>query len=147
MPPESEKKIRIKAMCLFVHDGKVLVSDKAYDSVKKSYYYRVIGGKMEFYESGEECVRREVREELHTEIENLELLELVENRFVYNGQRGHELVFLYTGDLANKELYAQEKIHVLDTKEFNAVWVPIRGILEGETPLYPAVDYAQYLKV
>lgn len=60
------------------------------------------------------------REELLCEIENLEFVKLIENIFTYNGEQGHQITFLYKGNLANKNLYKQEKIVVHDVKSFEA---------------------------
>lgn len=81
---EQEQKIRIKAMCLFTHKGKTLVS-KGYDEKKNETFYRVIGGSVNFGEKTEGSVRREVREELGCEVENLKLVKVVENVFEFNG--------------------------------------------------------------
>lgn len=137
-----EEKIRVKAMCLFVHNGKALVS-RGFDTVKNESYYRVLGGSLNFFEPNEEGVRREIQEELHSEIENLKLVDVVENIFINEGMRGHEIVFLYSGDLARKELYDQNIIHVIEeTYEFDAEWVDIKDIVEGSIPLYPSFDYS-----
>jgi len=142
---EQEKKIRLKAMCLFNHEGKTLAS-KGYDEKKNQTFYRVIGGSVDFGEKTEEGVRREIREELGCEVENLELVKIVENIFEYNGVPGHEVVFLYKGDLSNKDLYAQEKIHIVEPySEFNAEWVPIEDVVSGKAILYPALNYSEIL--
>lgn len=128
-------------MCLFHRDGKVLVS-KGFDSAKKEYFYRVLGGSVNFFETGEVGVRREIREELQSEIDNLKLIDVIENIFTYEGDKGHEIVFLYSGDLSRDELYERNPIHVIeDTYEFDAEWIPTKDILVGTIPLYPAMDY------
>jgi len=147
-------KIRVKAMCLIVHDGKVLVADgdtlqssSPDRRVVPSSFYRVLGGSLEFQETVEQGVRREIREELNSEIENLEQLGVVENIFTYAGEPGHEIVFLYKGDLAKRELYEKDRWHVVeDGYEFDAVWVPAEQVLNGSKPLYPVFDYATILR-
>jgi ADP-ribose pyrophosphatase YjhB (NUDIX family) len=138
---QSEEKIRIKAMCLFHKNGKVLVS-RGFDKVKNEHFYRLLGGSVNFFETSESGVRREIQEELQSEIENLKLVHVIENLFTYEGRRRHQIVFLYSGDLARKELYEQNSIHIVeDTCEFDAQWVPTSDILSGRIPLYPAFDY------
>lgn len=135
------QKIKIKAMCLLHKNGKVLVS-KCFDKVKNEHFYRVLGGSMNFFETSETGVRREIQEELNSEIKNLKFIDVIENLFIYEGDKGHEVVFLYSGDLSRKELYEQNPIHVVDdAHEFDAEWIPIKDILAGEIPLYPALDY------
>lgn len=137
--------IKIKALGLFQHNGRVLACP-GYDPVKDEHYYRLLGGTMEFFETGEETMRREIQEELKSDIEDLQYLGLVENRFEYKGERGHQITFLYSGNLANKDLYSQEKIPILDTKaSVEAEWVLVKDILEGRTKLYPPFEYEKYL--
>lgn len=142
---EQEQKIRIKAMCLFLHKGRTLAS-KGFDEKRNETFYRVIGGTVDFREKSEDGVRREIREELGCEIENLELHKVIENIFEYNGNWGHEIVFLYKGDLSNKELYEQEKIHIVEPyAEFDAEWIPIEDIRSGKSILYPALNDSEIL--
>ncbi len=76
---ETQAPIRVKAMCLFISAGKVLVANgKSLKSrrgdvvVVPGNFYRAIGGSLNFSETSIEGVRREIREELESEIEDLE---------------------------------------------------------------------------
>ena len=141
-----EKEIKIKAMCIFQKDGKILVS-KHFDKVKNEYFYRVLGGGVNFSETSGAGVRREIQEELLSDIENLKLLDVIENIFTFEGSAGHEISFLYSGDLVRKELYSQNTIHVVeDTYQFDAEWIDLNDILSGEIPLYPTFDYKTFFK-
>ena len=137
--------IKVKAMCVFIHDGKVLASP-AVEKSKHKHFYRLPGGKIEFGESSVEALHREIQEELGSEIENLRLLDVVENRFEYEGKRGHEIVFVYSGDLARKELYAQPLIHFTDEgNQYSVEWVEINRLIREKIPLYPEFDYRKYI--
>jgi ADP-ribose pyrophosphatase YjhB (NUDIX family) len=146
-----ENTIRVKAMCLLIQDGFILVANGSTMKSKVRLviarnFYRVMGGSMEINETAEETVRREIREELNSEIENLERLDVVENIYTYEGHGGHEIVFMFKGELANKELRKQDKIHVVDADyEFDAVWVPVKELLNGDKPLYPSFDYSRFI--
>ncbi len=135
------KKIAIKALLVIKHKGKLLLN-KGRDSVKKETFYRFVGGSVKFGETAEKAIRREIREELNSEIENLEFLKVVENIFTYEGEKCHEIIFLYQGDLANKDIYQKEKIPI-DVNGFPAEWVPISDILEGKIILYPTFNYKE----
>lgn len=137
--------IHTKAMCLFSRKGSTLAS-RGFDDVKNEEFFRVIGGGMHFTEKSEEAVRREVREELGVEINNLKFLEAVENVFTYLGQPGHEIIFLYQGDLSDESMYEKESVQFFDGKQMEAMWIPIADVLSGAKKLYPAVDFAKYLK-
>lgn len=139
--------VDVKVMCVFLHNGKLLAG-RGYDKEKDQHFARVLGGGLEFGETTEEGIRREVREELGCEIENLEFLKVVENIFTYEGKAGHQITFLFRGELSNKDLYNQEKIHIVElTYEVDAEWIPVADILEGRVILYPATDWKKVLKV
>lgn len=147
-----EPRIRVKAMCLLILNEQILVADgssmqSSTRPVEKGNFYRVIGGSINFNEDAESAVRREVREEINVEIEKLTKLDVVENRFVYAGEEGHEIVFLYKGIPSKKDWDMAKPLHVIeDTYEFDAVWISIPNLLSGEKPLVPALDYRRYLK-
>lgn len=139
--------IKLKTMCLFQRDGKLLVS-KGFDRVKQKHFYRMLGGHVEFGEKAEAGIRREIKEELGSEIENLKLLGVIENIFTYQGRDGHEIDYLFSAELLNKDLYKRETIHVVENEnlDFEAEWIPIASVISGEILLYPPFDYAGLLK-
>lgn len=68
-------------MCIFTHNGKTLAS-KGYDASKDEVFYRVLGGGLEFREKVEDGIRREIKEELLCDIENLRFIKnLMQNGF------------------------------------------------------------------
>jgi 8-oxo-dGTP pyrophosphatase MutT (NUDIX family) len=144
--------IKVKAMCLLVLDGHVLVADgnsmkSDMRPVEPSNFYRILGGSINFNESTEDAVRREIREELGIEIEDLQKLDVVENRFVYAGVPGHEIIFLYKGTPAKKDWDKTRRIHIIeDTYEFDAVWLPVSEFLSPDTTVFPTFNYADHLK-
>ena len=132
--------IDLKVMLVIVHDGKLLAS-KGYDKTKNQHFYRLLGGGVNFQEKAEDAIRREIREELSSEIENLKLLDVVQNIFEYDGKKGHQICFVYTGGLTNKSVFEKETIHIIEpTYEAEAVWVPIKEILENKILVYPQID-------
>jgi 8-oxo-dGTP pyrophosphatase MutT (NUDIX family) len=138
--------IVIKAIGVFTHDGKILAA-KGRDEAKGEDFYRAIGGSVNFREKSEDAMRREVKEELGCEVENLELVHVAENLFTFNGKDRHQIVFLYKGKLSNAELYKQDKIHIVEPyAEFDAEWVSIDDILSGKVILYPSLDWSKILR-
>ena len=133
------KKIIAKALCIFKKEGKILLC-KGYDSVKKETFYRIVGGTLNFGEKAEEAIRREIIEELNSEIENLEFITVVENIFTFEGKAGHEICFIYKGDLTNRKIYKKKHIPIND-EGFPTEWVSISDILTGKVILYPEFDY------
>lgn len=125
-------------------DGRTVVSKNGRASVAADFY-RVVGGTVNFFETTEKGIQREIKEEFGTEIENLQLLEVAENLYPFDNIKRHAIEFLYKGELKNKELLKTGTIHVVDDGyEVDAVWVPIEELLHGPIPLYPK-EYKKYL--
>ncbi|MFZ5390994.1 MAG: NUDIX hydrolase [Patescibacteria group bacterium] len=140
------EKIRPIALCLFQNKGRILAS-KGFDRTKNENFYRLLGGSIDFFETSQSCIRREIKEELQSEIENLKFLFVFENLFTYESTRGHEIVFLYSGDLAKQELYNQKSIRIAEnTYELEAEWVSVEDIIAGKIILYPVLDYQSLLR-
>lgn len=131
-----DKKIRSLAVCIIKHDGKLL-SGIGHDSVKKDTFYRLLGGGIEFGEWAEDALKREFGEELGTDLENIKYLTTLENIFTYEGKTGHEIVFVFQGELSNKELYERDNISINDDKDSKAVWQKIEDFKSGKLILYP----------
>jgi len=130
--------IRAKVVGVFRNGNRILVCED-YDSVKKESFCYAPGGRIEFDELSLAALRREMAEELATEIENPRLLGVVENLFTYEGKRGHEIVFVYEAGLKNKALYATERIvaRESDGVPFNLVWINMDSAKAGDLPVYP----------
>lgn len=133
----SQGRIRAVALCVFHHQGRILVN-QAYDPVKEQHYYRPLGGGIEFGESSVQAVAREIREELGLEVLEPRLLGALENLFTYAGRPGHEIVMVYDGRFADAETYLRTELpgNESDGQPFTAVWRGIADFDEG-TPLYP----------
>ena len=93
---------------------------------------------MEFGERAAQTAIRELREEIGAEIENVRYLATLENLFERDGQPGHQIVFLFDADFADRSHYAAELIIGTESsgKRIEAVWVDVSQPLDG--PLYPA---------
>lgn len=136
-----KKRIRPLAICVFRKDNRILVAE-GYDSVKEEYFYRPLGGAIEFGETSVDTVCRELMEELNVEVdkESLEFLGAVENIFYFNGDPGHEIVLIYDGAFKEPRLYEQAVIlgnEVEINETFKAMWKNIDEFGEGKSILYP----------
>lgn len=131
-------KIRAVALCVFLHKGKLLVVD-GFDPIKKQKFGRPPGGTIEFGESSQKAIVREIREEIGAEIKNLQYWGTLENIFTYDGEIGHEIVFMYRGDLVDPELYDRSRIDGDENgNPLRAIWVPLADFSNGCFPLYPS---------
>ena len=133
-------RIRPLAICLFRHKDCILVAE-GYDPVKKEYFYRPLGGGIEFGEYSEQTIQRELLEEIGAEVSELKYLGTLENLFVFNGTPGHEIVQVYDGSLRDTGLYEQtvimgSEVDINDT--FRAMWKRIDEFRQGKSVLYPA---------
>lgn len=132
-------KIRPLAICVFRHNGRILVAE-GYDSIKRQTFYRPLGGKIEFGERGVDTVIRELREEIKAEVTDLHYLGTLENIFTYQGQTGHEIVLVYDGRFMDESLYARASIEGQDDDEplFSAYWKSLDFFRDKKAPpLYP----------
>ncbi|WP_332899848.1 NUDIX hydrolase [Haladaptatus sp. CMSO5] len=135
----SWRKIRPVVLGLVRRNDEVLVG-RGYDPESDEVFWRPLGGGMEFGERSEDAVCREFREELDVELENVEFLTHIENRFSFDGERGHEIALVYEADVADDEVYEREAMTGYEEEldeEFEVRWLPVSEFEEGERILYP----------
>jgi 8-oxo-dGTP pyrophosphatase MutT (NUDIX family) len=130
------KSISPKAICIFKNGSKVLVS-KGYDKVKKDFYYRSPGGRVEFRETSEETIRREIKEEFNEEIVNLKYRGVIENIFTMDGDDYHEIVFIFEADFSSKEIYQKEKVEMFEAGWKEARWIEYDEFKNNRLRLVP----------
>ena len=129
--------IRAIAICVF-RDGDRILAAEGFDSIKQQIFYRPLGGTIEFGERSDETVRRELLEEIHAEVADLHFLGLLENVFVYEAEKGHEIVIVYDGRFVDRSFYQKTIIHGDESgAPFRAVWMNWRESGAGKPPIYP----------
>jgi 8-oxo-dGTP pyrophosphatase MutT (NUDIX family) len=136
----NKKRVRPLAICVFRHNDRILVN-QGYDPVKDEYFYRPLGGGIEFGETSMDTVCRELMEEINVEVnsESLVYLGTVENIFTFNGIAGHEILLIYDGALKESGFYDQTVIvgKEANGEEIHAVWKRIDEFGDGKSILYP----------
>ncbi|MCM3619685.1 NUDIX hydrolase [Sutcliffiella horikoshii] len=130
--------IRPLVICLFRNNNSILVAE-GYDTVSKEYFYRPIGGGIEYGELSSDALVREIQEEIKTSITNLEYLGTLENIFTYNGEIGHEVVMVYDATFVDSSLY---KTSTFEGEEddgtiFKLLWKPVSEFQNGKLRLVP----------
>nr|WP_285289128.1 NUDIX domain-containing protein [Bacillus sp. ISL-41] len=126
------------AICLF-KKGESILAAEGYDSVNKDYYYRPIGGGIEYGEKSVDALEREVQEEISAEIKNINYLGTIENIFTFNGELGHEVVIVYEAEFKDEAFY---NLDTFTGKEddgtiFSLKWIPISEFGTGKLRLVP----------
>lgn len=132
-------RIRPIAICLFRKGNQILLSH-GFDTVKQILYYRPLGGGIEFGETSEAAIVREIREELGVEAENLRLIGVAENIFNYEGEPGHEIVFIFDGEFADRTLYEHDELDGYEQEagiRFKAKWLSLEEIEQTGGRLVP----------
>jgi 8-oxo-dGTP pyrophosphatase MutT (NUDIX family) len=135
--------IRVLALGIIQQDDRLFLSE-GYDPTKQSYFYRALGGGVDFGETSEVALHREFQEELNTEITNLQYLGCLENIFTFDGNSGHELIQLYRCDFVDQKFYQLTETTFLEgTRQKKALWVEIDRLRSGELRLVPEgfLDY------
>jgi ADP-ribose pyrophosphatase YjhB (NUDIX family) len=132
-------RIIVKAMCLIMNDRSEMLLSGALDKVKGDYFYRPLGGNVEFNERAEDTVKREFVEEINAEITNVELQYIIENIFVCEGIPGHEIDYIFKGDFADKKLYEQKEFSFFENNgnEVKAYWIKPEDCFNGKYRLVP----------
>jgi 8-oxo-dGTP pyrophosphatase MutT (NUDIX family) len=130
--------IRPLAICLF-KKGESILAAEGYDSVKKDYYYRPIGGGIEYGEKSLDALKREVYEEISAEIKNINYLGTIENIFTFNGELGHEIVVVYEAEFKDEAFYHLDTFTGKedDGSVFSLKWIPVSEFGPNKLRLVP----------
>lgn len=128
---------------MIIVEGDKLLAQKIQDVVKGTTFFRLLGGGIEFSETSLKALKREVKEELGATTQNEKLLKVIENIFTYNGKNGHEITFLYSGEIIEKELIDKKIVKILDKEDKYAEWISIAEVKNGTITLYPkeSIDF------
>ena len=132
------EKIRAIALAVLIQDDHIFVTEYV-RAISGEFYYRPLGGGIEFYETGEDAVRRELHEEIEADLINVHYMGLLENLFTTEEGRGHQICLMYTAQFAedtrNQTDYFVEGWE--GESPLKAMWKPISMFRSGESPLYP----------
>lgn len=133
--------ITVKAM-LIVRNGEKILSSRGYDEIKKQAFLRPLGGHVEFGETGVETIKREMLEEVGCEALDVRFISAIENLFTYNGTRGHEIILVYEGKLADESLYRKDSFTFTEgNKTATAGWFSEADVKREGIPVYPPFPY------
>jgi 8-oxo-dGTP diphosphatase len=120
---------------VIVADGKLLACRDA----KKEYWY-LPGGHLEFGETLDQALRREIKEEINQEVESSSFMTVLENNYSDHNGKHHELNLIY-----NTELRSDGPNEIRSYEEhFTVEWVLVSEL--GKIRLLPE-NVHQYLIV
>ena len=129
---------RIRPMAIAVfRDGDRILVFEGHDPTKRETFYRPLGGGIEFGERAQDCLAREIREELGAEIADVAYLGTLQNISSRDGQMGHEVVIVYAARFVDPDLYQADLRGQDDGKPFVALWKSLDEFRAGAAPLYP----------
>lgn len=133
------KKIHVKALLYTERNDRQILVSEDFDKVKKDYYYRPLGGTVEFGERAVETLAREILEETGEEATIGDLLYISENIFVYNGNPGHEIVYIYKGNFKTDKLLHQDEFYITESngQQVKCKWVDKNLFKNGTLRLVP----------
>lgn len=130
-------RIRPIAIAIFRDGDRILVFE-GHDPTKRETFYRPLGGGIEFGEGAQDCLVREIREELRAEIADVTYLGTLQNIFTREGQMGHEVVIVYAARFVDARLYHLDVLRGQDDGEpLVALWKSLEEFRAGAAPLYP----------
>lgn len=137
----SENRFRPLALCVFHHNGKILVN-RFIDPVTQEVFYRPLGGGIDFGERSSDAIVREIHEELGQSINDVRLLGTLESIFTYNGKPGHEFVRVYDAKFDDVDVYQQALVKGEESNgaPFTAMWCASSSF----TPSSPLVPEGLY---
>lgn len=130
-------KIRVVALCVFLNDEKILVEEKT-DRVTGETYYKPLGGGVEFGEHSLDALKREIKEELGTDITLPQYLGTLETVFVLHGEKKHRVSFVYDARFVDPSFYKRTEVQINDDgKNSFAVWKPLSFFITKQGFLHP----------
>lgn len=126
-------------LCRRPADGALLL-EHGYDQVMGTRFYRAIGGGCEPGETPADAVVREWQEEFAVAVQVVRALGTLDNRFVYEGQAGHEVVTVFEVVPSDSRAYEVTLWEGVDPagQRHTATWVTPTMGEEGAPPVYPA---------
>ena len=89
---------------------------------KEKKYYFFPGGHIDFEESAEQALKRELKEELHISVRDPQFIGTVENIYIEDGQKHHEINLVFSAKVDKIKTDSKEDhigFKLIDIKKFS----------------------------
>lgn len=128
--------IRVSVIGFAEFNGKILVEEN-FDRIKNGYFYRPMGGGIDFWEDSKVALKREFKEELNADIEVLYYMCTLENRFIFEDVNRHEILIVYKIKLPLEYCLKDEYLINENGIEFKAKWIDKNLFINKKLALIP----------
>lgn len=128
-----------KVLGILVRPDLAIFVGEGFDSAAKEFFYRPLGGCIEFGERSEEALAREFREELGAELVDLRPFGVLENIFRYEGEDRHEVLFLYSCGFKDEAFLADKAYEYRESggAAHKASWMSFEDWSTGQRHIVP----------
>jgi ADP-ribose pyrophosphatase YjhB (NUDIX family) len=134
--PVDRSRIRVKAFAVLLDESRSRHAVSRMSTREHPTFHRPLGGSVELGERSADAVVREIREELDATLVDPEPWGVLENVFTINGETGHEIVFVYAGQLLEPGVIPAAGRSFMDLDEPG--WVEWRALAgDPAVPLFP----------
>ncbi len=118
---ELKAKFNFRVACIISGGEKILLQKSSKDD-----YYSLIGGRVRFFEDTKKAIIRELKEETGVLVspEEVQLIDVVENFFIYDNTKFHEILFIYKVS-ENTKLMSIDNFKTLDKDTSVNLWINI----------------------
>lgn len=121
--------------------GNRLLASEVYDSHGNAVGVRPLGGTVEFGENSDTALKREFLEELGIEIEVLSGPTVIENLYEFEGESGHEIIFVFNIRFVSDDYEHHEAISFNESDGTSGIarWYAVDDLDRPGSPrLYPS---------
>jgi ADP-ribose pyrophosphatase YjhB (NUDIX family) len=134
-PPQT---IRAKVIGIVLHEGRLLVCEVVDDHGKHKGWCP-LGGGIEFGETREEALQREIREELGCGINILQGPFVFDNIFDHHGHKGHDIILAYLINLEDSSIYVKQRFQIRENHgSLHWVeWIDLEKFYLNQETLFP----------
>lgn len=130
--------IRPKVIGIAKKEGRLLVCE-VLDDQGNLKGWCPLGGGIEFGETGEQALKREIAEELGCGIHISGSPSMYENLFEHHGVKGHEIILAFLVTFDDPKIYEKKRFQICESRGslHYVEWVEIDHFLSGKGTLFP----------